>query len=268
MLRNSVIVALVAALALSLASTFAASDSARVHLSVAQGLSDPSVIWLGTKVPGDERFRWTDVNFNEASGQYKFGNYFLDVPMLGHYPGAQNLDVYYLIQAVQDEMIPGYRFEISNGALRQNLKWELDNLPSRQLANLAEQDRNNASRVAVALEGLRGHVATGSRLAAEYLEAAIDHWVTAARSYEAERLYMLSADDNEALARWELRSKIRTGAFAAYRLSYCEVAQEIYYPETAAEQCGHAFSGTAGMGRGDGGADGLLDQIQQRLGVN
>ena len=82
-LKNWVIAGLTAALAVSIATGVltAADESARVHLNVAQGVDDSSLIWLGIQLPEEERYQWLRVRFNGEDDDYKYARYYVDVPM-------------------------------------------------------------------------------------------------------------------------------------------------------------------------------------------
>ncbi len=271
--KNVVIAVLAIALAISVGGGVLASGATRVDMRLWQSTSDPSEVWLSVRLP-DEQWMTNRVPLEENTGTgWRFTDFFLDVPQQsasapqsGRPPS--NREMHDFRVAISDATIPAYRLLISNDALRELWRFDLDDLPSSRLAALAADDRDAAREAVTRLEALRTHVGAGNALARRLLEAAISEWSATERAREAQRLYMLSADDREALARWELTADIKTGAFAEYRLAYCDHARAIYIEETAEDLCRQAFASTNAERSGTGsGADNLLDAIQQRLGV-
>ena len=270
--KNIVIALLAIALAISVGGGVLASDATRIDMRLWQSTSDPSEVWLSVRLPGENWMTHRVPLEENTRNGWRFTDFFLDVPQQSaSAPQSSrppsNREMHDLRVAISDATIPAYRLLISNNALRELWKFELDDLPSSRLAALAADDRDAAREAVTKLEALRTHVGAGNALARRFLEAAIAEWSATERAREVQRLYMLTANDRDALARWELTADIKTGAIAEYRLAYCDHARAIYLEETAEDLCSQAFASTnAERSNGGSGADNLLDAIQQRLG--
>ena len=269
--KNIIIVLLVAALALTVTLSVVASSES-VRLRVWQSVSDPSTVWISVRFSETEEWEHTRVPLErEHSAGWRYSDFAIDVPsseaaavVVGE---ATNRDAYDLWQEINDVVIPAHRHRVSNHALRELWKFDLDNLPSARLAALAEDDRDVALRMVVELEALRAHVGYGYPAARDFLDAYVAKWKATARAAEAQRLYLLDGS-LELQARWELTEDIDTGAHAEYLMLYCDLARAIYVTETAEDLCLQAFASTQSyQASGGTSADGLLDAIQQRLGI-